>query len=63
MPERKPVDPDLSPQESTPELPETEEEREDRLDYYAAAEAIDEALETGGIKKTKDFAKELGFDY
>lgn len=63
MPEMKPVDPDLSPEESPLERPGDEEEREDRLDYYAAAEAIDEALESGGIKKTKDFAKDLGFDY
>lgn len=39
-----------------------EEGREDHLDYCAAAEAIDEALEKGGIKKTRDFAKELGLD-
>jgi hypothetical protein len=32
------------------------------LDYCAAAEAIDEALEKRGMKKTGDFAKELGFD-
>lgn len=47
---------------SDSEAPE-EEAREDYLDYCAAAEAIEEALETGDITLTKDFAKELGFDY
>ncbi len=40
----------------------TEEEHEDHLDYCAAVEAIDEALEKGGMQRTRDFAKELGFD-
>ncbi len=38
----------------------TEEEREDYLDYCAAAEAIDEALETGEVRSFEEFAKELG---
>ncbi len=41
----------------------TDEEFEDRQDYCAAVEAIDEALEKGGMKRTRDFAKELGFDF
>jgi hypothetical protein len=41
----------------------TEEEREDFLDDWAVAEAMDEALDKGRIKKTRDFAKELGFDF
>ena len=38
------------------------EEREDYLDYCAAAEAIDEALETGEITPLEDFIKELGLE-
>lgn len=41
----------------------TPEEHEDRVDYYVATEAIDEALESGGLKRTGDFAKELGFNF
>jgi hypothetical protein len=41
----------------------TEEEYEDHLDYCVAVEAIDEALEEGGIMRTRDFARELGFDF
>ena len=41
----------------------TEEEREDFLDDWAVAEAMDEAQDKGRIKKTRDFAKELGFDF
>ena len=51
------------PAESPPEEFDGDEEREDYLDYCAAAEAIDEALEKGEVKKTEDFAKELGFDF
>ncbi|MGO9122747.1 MAG: hypothetical protein ACLQPD_34660 [Desulfomonilaceae bacterium] len=40
----------------------TEEEYEDHLDCCVAAEAVDEALEKDGMKRTRDFAKELGFD-
>ena len=41
-----------------------EEPREDYLDYCAAAEAIDDALKNPGkIKKTREFAKELGFEF
>jgi hypothetical protein len=37
---------------------------EDYLDYCSAAEAIEDALKNPGkIKKTRDFAKELGFDF
>ena len=39
-----------------------DEEREDYLDYCAAAEAIDEALETGEITTLEDFIKELGLE-
>jgi hypothetical protein len=38
----------------------TEEEYEDRLDFCAAAEAVDEALATGEIRSFEDFAKEMG---
>jgi|GEM_PF-1473816 len=38
------------------------EEREDYLDYCAAAEAIDEALETGEIRPLEEFIKELGLE-
>ncbi|MEW6349635.1 MAG: hypothetical protein AB1646_11285 [Thermodesulfobacteriota bacterium] len=41
-----------------------EEPWEDYLDYCAAAEAIDDALKSPGkIKKTGEFAKELGFEF
>lgn len=37
---------------------------EDYLDYCAAAEAIDEFLRNPGkIQRTRDFAKELGFEF
>jgi hypothetical protein len=41
---------------------ETDEEREDYLDHCAAAEAIDEALETGEVTSLEDFVKELGLE-
>jgi hypothetical protein len=40
----------------------TNEEHEDYLDYCAAAEAIDEALETGEVTPLEDFIKELGLE-
>jgi hypothetical protein len=40
-----------------------DEDQQDYHDYCVASQAIEEALEKGGIKKTKDFAKELGFDF
>ena len=39
-----------------------DEEREDYLDYCAAAEAIDEALETREITSLEDFIKELAIE-
>ena len=63
MPQMKPIDNGRLPCKKTSEPPRSEEEREDYLDYCAASEAIDEALEQDGIKKTRDFAKELGFDF
>ena len=39
-----------------------EEKIEDYLDYCAASEAIEEAIQTGKIMKTSDFAKELGLE-
>jgi len=39
-----------------------DEDREDYLDYCAAAEAIDEALETGEVTPLEDFIKELGLE-
>lgn len=44
----------------TSEVSFKEEEREDYLDYCAAAEAIEEALETGEIRPFEELAKELG---
>jgi hypothetical protein len=38
----------------------SEEELQDHLDYCAATEAIDEALETHEIRSFEDFAKEMG---
>ncbi len=63
MPQMKPIDGETRPGKVSSERTGSEEEREDYLDYCAAAEAIDEALEKGGTKKTRDFAKELGLDY
>jgi hypothetical protein len=63
VPQMKPVDDKIPACNKSSEPLQSEEEREDYLDYCAAAEAIDEALEEGGIKKTRDFAKELGFDF
>jgi len=40
-----------------------EQESEDHLDYCAAVEAIDEALEEGEVRRTRDFARELGLDF
>jgi hypothetical protein len=39
-----------------------DEEREDYLDYCAAAEAMDEALETGEITPLEDFINKLGLE-
>lgn len=63
MPRTKPTDANMPSFNTDSEAAGSEEEREDYLDYCAAAEAIDEALEEGGVKKTGDFAKELGFDF
>ncbi|MFC1836763.1 hypothetical protein ACFL2Q_18900 [Thermodesulfobacteriota bacterium] len=41
----------------------TEEEYEDDLDYSAAVGAEDGAFAKGGMKRTRDFAKERGFDF
>ncbi|MFC1835622.1 hypothetical protein ACFL2Q_12940 [Thermodesulfobacteriota bacterium] len=61
MPDAKLIElPESMPSDSaSPE----EEGREEYLDYCAAAEAIEEALETSDIMPTQDFATELGFDY
>jgi hypothetical protein len=53
----------LSNRKSMEEKKLTEEECEDHMDYCAAVESIDETLEKGGTKKTRDFAEELGFDF
>ena len=65
MPQMKPVDDGTLSVEtgSKTERKLTGEEYEDHLDYCAAVEAIDEALEEGGMKRTRDFAKELGIDF
>ncbi len=39
-----------------------DKEREDYLDYCAAAEAMDEAVEKGEITPLEDFIKELGLE-
>jgi len=67
MPQMKPIDDDSISvkKRPTPETEMTEEEYEDHLDYCAAVEAIDGALEKGkdGIRRTREFARELGFDF
>ncbi|GEM_PF-1229012 len=65
MTQMKPIDDDTLSFETSPrpERKMTEEDYEDHLDHCAAVEAIDEALEEGGMKRTRDFAKELGFDF
>ncbi|MBI4965140.1 MAG: hypothetical protein HY913_17835 [Desulfomonile tiedjei] len=62
MPQMKRIDDGTWPVEPKPteEKKMPEEESEDYLDYCAAAEAIDEALETGEIRSFEDFAKEVG---
>jgi hypothetical protein len=64
MPQMKQINDDSLSCKTRPKREEkmTEEEYEDHLDYCAATEAIDEALEKGGMKRARDFAKELGFD-
>jgi hypothetical protein len=43
-----------------PRSPDDEEAREDYMDYYAAVEAVEDALKNPeGIKTMEDFAKEL----
>jgi hypothetical protein len=65
MTQRKRIDDDMLSFKTSPEPSReiSEEDYEDHLDYCAAIEAIDEALEKGQIKRTRDFAKELGLDY
>jgi len=50
---------DIRPLDTPDTLPPDEEAREDYLDYCAAAEAIDEALETGEMYLFEDVVKEL----
>ncbi|MEW6112646.1 MAG: hypothetical protein AB1664_11005 [Thermodesulfobacteriota bacterium] len=50
---------DICPPEAQDTQPSDEEAREDYLDYCAAAEAIDEALETGEMYLFEDVVKEL----
>lgn len=65
MPQMNPIGDDSISVENrpTPDTEMTEEEYEDHLDYCAAVEAIDEALEKGGMKRGRDFARELGLDF
>ncbi len=65
MTQRKRIDDDMLSFKTSPgpSIKISEEGYEDHLDYCAALEAIDEALEKGEIKRTRDFAKELGFDF
>lgn len=64
MPQMKRVDAATIAAKPKPEKEKkmTEEEYEDHLDYCVAVESIDEALEEGGMMRTRDFARELGFD-
>jgi len=48
---------------SRPDRAMTQEDYEDDLDLQVAHEAIDEALEKGEVRRARDFAKELGFDF
>jgi hypothetical protein len=46
--------------ETSPEEFKDEEDRQDYLDACAAADAIEEALETGEITPFEEFAEEMG---
>jgi len=59
---RDKVTPKLYAQEPAPHEFSDEEQTEEYVDCCAVSEAIEEALETGKIMKTSDFAKELGFE-
>jgi len=61
MPQMKPIDSDTLSSETSPEEFKDEEDRQDYLDACAAADAIEEALETGEITPFEDFAKEMGY--
>lgn len=61
MPQVKPIDERLPSVEKSSEVCKDEEDRQDYLDACAAAEAIEEALETGEITPFEDFAREMGY--
>jgi hypothetical protein len=65
MPQTKQINDEPSCGEPKPEKSEEtlDMDCEDHLDYCAAVEAIDEALEKGEVRRTRDFARELGFDF
>jgi hypothetical protein len=61
MPQMKPIDGGTSSSDTAPKNFGDEEDRQDYLDACAAADAIEEALETGEITPFEDFAKEMGY--
>jgi hypothetical protein len=61
MPQMKPSDDGTSSFETSPNNFRDEEDRQDYLDACAAADAIEEALETGEITPFEEFSKEMGY--
>jgi len=61
MPLVKPIDREVPSVETCSKGFKDEEDKQDYLDACAAAEAIEEALETGEITPFEDFAKEMGY--
>ncbi len=60
MPQMKPIDDGTASIITEPEGLKDDEDRQDHLDACAAADAIEEALETGEIRAFEEFAKEMG---
>ena len=61
MPQMKRIDDGISSCETSPKSFKDDEDYQDYLDACAAADAIEEALETGEITPFKDFAKKMGY--
>ncbi len=61
MPQMKPIDGGNLSFETPQKGFRDEEDRQDYLDACAAADAIEEALETGEITPFEDFEKEMGY--
>jgi hypothetical protein len=61
MPQAKPIDRGVPSVETSSKGFKDDEDRQDYLDACAAAEAIEEALETGEITPFEDFAEEMGY--